>query len=106
MEFNENKLVQLNVTEYRTNDVVTHEDFYFRIEYKMLDKQQEMWGFLCDKWGFKYFYSLPLYSSRYGDGYLNKSPDDWYACAGGMGYNKLVVKKDDLINAINELRMS
>lgn len=64
---------------------------------------KEVWAFLCDKYGYKYVYSLPVKSTKYLDGYLDGQRGDWYACAGGMGYNELIVKEKDLIAGLEKL---
>jgi hypothetical protein len=75
-------------------------DFYF----KVVERGDEVWGYLCDESGYRYHYSLPIWNSRYGDGYLNADHrGDWYACAGGMGYNTLVVCEAEMLKVLTEL---
>lgn len=78
--------------------------FYF----KVIERDQpepyghEVWGYLCDSYGYAYVYSLPIISTQYNDGYLDRK-GDWIACFGGMGYDQLIIPESEMMKALREL---
>lgn len=89
--------------EYKnTSDILVNTiDFFLKLEIKEND---EIWGILCDKYGYRYVYSLPIVSPKYKDGFLDKESDkDWHACFGCSVYNKIIIKNEDLKKAITKL---
>lgn len=81
-------------------------DFWISLEEKPYGNHLEKWLFLCDKYGYKYVYSMCLSSTSYGDGYLDSVKKigwhDWVACCGSEVYNKIVIKADDLKEILSE----
>lgn len=100
------KVIPIQVIEVVDDNNFLCTGFYFDVVERECAEPYgyETWGYLCDEFGCKYVYSLPIYDIKYQDGYLNKeNPGPWYACAGGMGYNALFVTEKEMLRVLNQL---
>ena len=83
----------------RSNEFIQTIDFFLTLE----KHNNETWAYLCDKYGRRYVYSICVTSEEYHDGWLDNDDNrDWLACMGCETYNRIIIKREDLNNAIFE----